>query len=265
MSDTIINILQGGFLKPLPFALTGVGPRITAIADVILVAFLLTVLFRFLRRTRATNILIGFTLVGLGIVVARLFNLTTVNLILTVFFVVLLFALPFLFQPELRRGLERLGRRNPFWNKSHSDFDEEQVRAIEEALENLQGRRHGALIVLERQTGLTDYIDNGVQINADVVSQLIETIFHSGSSLHDGAMIIRENSIVAAACMLPLAEEASAGRLGTRHRAALGISEVSDAVAIVLSEERGIISMAADGKLYKVPSAHDLNRLLKKI
>ncbi len=264
MIEKILNILQGGILQPLSFTGTGVGARIAAVVDILLVAFLLVMLFRFLRRTRATNIIWGFFFVGLGIVVARLLNLVTVNLVLTVFFGLLLFAMPFLFQPELRRGLERLGRRGPTWRTNGQSLDDQSIREIIEAVESMQSRKHGALIVLEKHTGLSELIDNGVPVNATIKSQLLETIFFPGSPLHDGAVIIRDGVVAAAACTLPLAEDSNVGRLGTRHRAALGVSESSDAIAIVVSEERGVVSLAADGKLYKVSSVHDLDRMLRK-
>jgi diadenylate cyclase len=265
MLEKILSFLQGGILQPLSFTTYGMGARVSAIVDILLVTILLTVLFRFLRRTRATNILVGFIFVGLGIVVARILNLTTMNLVLSVFFVLLLFAIPFLFQPELRRGLERLGRKGPFWRTNARALDDETIRVLAEAVEELQSRKHGALIVLEKQTGLSEFIDNGVAVDAKVGTELLTTIFYPGSALHDGAVIIRAGFISAAACTLPLADGQTVGRLGTRHRAALGISESSDAVAIVVSEERGTVSVAVDGKLYKVATAHDLNHLLRKL
>lgn len=265
MLEKILSFLQGGILQPMSFTTYGMGARASAIIDILLVTVLLTALFRFLRRTRATNILIGFVFVGLGIIVARLLNLTTMNLVLTVFFVVLLFAVPFLFQPELRRGLERLGRKGPFWRTNSRTIDDETIRVLAEAVEELQSRKHGALIVLEKQTGLSEFIDNGVSVDAKIGTELLTTIFFQGSSLHDGAVIVRAGFITAAACTLPLSESEIAKRMGTRHRAGLGISESSDAVAIVVSEERGTVSVAVDGKMYKVATAHDLNHMLRKL
>lgn len=262
MLEKILSFLQGGILRPLSFSTFGTGARVAALVDILLVTILLTVLFRFLRRTRATNILVGFIFVGLGIVVARLLNLSTLNLILTVFLALLLFAIPFLFQPELRRGLERLGRKGPFWRTGARALDDETIRVLAEAVEELQSRKHGALIVLEKQTGLTEFIDTGVIIDAKAGTELLTNIFYPGAPLHDGAVIVRAGYIAAAACTLPLADGETVGRLGTRHRAALGISESSDAVAIVVSEERGVISLASDGRLMRVPNPHSLGKLL---
>lgn len=264
MVERLLALLQGGVLQPLSFAASGLGARIATIIDILFVTALLTMLFRFLRRTRATNILWGFLLVGIGIVIARLGNLATTNLVLTIFFALLVFALPILFQPELRRGLERLGRRGPFL-RNGATLDDNAVRAIVEAVESLQSRKYGALLILERHTGLTEYVDTGVPLHADIRAPLLEAIFTPGSPLHDGAVIVRGGQIVSAACTLPLAEEGAHGRLGTRHRAALGVSESSDAIAIAVSEERGAISVAADGRLLSVPTAHDLGKYLRKL
>lgn len=265
MTEKILALLQGGLLQPLSFTASGLGAKVTTVLDILLVAILFTMLFRFLRRTKATNILLGFIIVGLGIIVARLLNFVTLNLVLTVFLGLLFFATPFLFQPELRRGLEKLGRKGPFWRSNYDALDDKGVRLLVEAVESLQNHKYGALIVLEKKTGLSEYVDTGVLLDAKVSKELLENIFFPGSSLHDGAVIIREGILAAAACTLHLAEESSvAGRLGTRHRAALGVSENSDAIAIVVSEERGTISLAVDGKMYKVPTAHDLNRMLRK-
>jgi diadenylate cyclase len=263
--ERLLRLLQGGILQPLPFAATGLGARVATIFDILLVTAVLTMLFRFLRRTRATNILWGFLLVGVGIVIARVLNLTTMNLVLSVFFALLVFALPILFQPELRRGLERLGRRGPFRGNGPTMLDENAIRAIAEAAETLQARRIGALIVLERNTRLSEYTDTGIPLHADIRAPLLEAIFTPGSPLHDGAVILRDGRIVAAACTLPLADDAKPHRLGTRHRAALGISESSDAIAITVSEERGAISLAADGQLVTVATPHDLGKLLRKL
>lgn len=249
----------------MSFTASGLGAKVATVIDILLVAAIFMVLFRFLRRTRATNILLGFIIVGFGIIVARLLNFVTLNLVLTVFFGLLLFATPFLFQPELRRGLEKLGRKGPFWRSNYDALDDIGIRSLAEAVESLQDHKHGALIVLEKKTGLTEYVDTGVLLDAKVSKEILETIFFPGSPLHDGAVIIRDGFLAAAACTLPLAEENSvAGRMGTRHRAALGISENSDALAVVVSEERGTISLAVDGKMYKVPTPHDLNRMLRK-
>jgi diadenylate cyclase len=264
MVEQLLGLLHGGILQPLPFTATGMGARITTLVDILIVAALLTVLFRFLRRSRATNILWSFLLVGVGIVIARVLNLATTNLLLTVFFALLVFALPILFQPELRRGLERLGRRSPFRGNGGM-INEPVLHALTETVEALQTRRHGALMVLERRTELSEYADTGVPLHADVQAPLLEAIFTPASPLHDGAVIIRGGSIIAAACMLPLASEGTPGRLGTRHRAALGVSETSDAIAVTVSEERGVISVAADGRLLAVPSPHDLGKFLRKV
>ncbi len=265
MLEWIINLLQGGILQPLYFTTYGAGQKVTTVADVLIVAALLTVLFRFLRRTRATNVIWGFLLVLAAIVVARILNLATVNLVLTFFFILLIIAIPMVFQPELRRGLERLGRRGPFGTKYFADLSDRAVHEIVEAVEAMQEKRHGALIVLERQTGLSEFVENGVEIKSDIYAQLLETIFTPGSPLHDGAVIVREGMIAAAACTLPLSDGEEAAGFGTRHRAALGISETSDAAAIVVSEENAAISLAFDGHFVRISAAHELEKILRSI
>lgn len=264
MTDRLLGLLQGGVLQPLPFILTGTAARVMAIVDILLVAALLTALFRFLRRTRATNILGGFVLVGGGIVIARLLNLATLNVILTVFLALLVFSLPMLFQPELRRGLERLGRRGPFRSTTQA-WTDASLRTLVESVERLRATRRGALIILERHTGLTEYIDTGVPLHADLRGPLLEALFAHGSPLHDGAVILRGDSVAAAACTLPLADGGTPGRYGTRHRAALGITEVTDAIAIIVSEERGTVSVAADGRLKPIARPHDLGPSLRTL
>lgn len=264
MIDQLVTILQGGILQPLSFTAGGTAARVLTIIDILLVTILLTTLFRFLRRTRATNILTGVLIVGVGIVVARLLNLAAMNLVLTVFLALLLFSLPMLFQPELRRGLERLGRLSPF-RKNGDPARDRVFNEIAEATERLRTNRRGAILVLERNTGLTEYIDTGIHLHADIRASLLEAIFASQSPLHDGAVILRGDTCVAAGCTLPLADEGTSGRLGTRHRAALGISEVSDAIAIVVSEERRTVSVAADGRLFHVTAPQSLTNMLRKL
>jgi len=153
----------------------------------------------------------------------------------------------------LRRALERLGRTGALLGRQRSEEQVERViEHLVDACENMSASRRGALIVLERSTGLQDYIETGSLVDALVSSELLQTIFFPNTALHDGAVILRGDRIVAARCLLPLAEHAPAhGHVGTRHRAALGITEQTDAVAIVVSEETGIISVAHNGRMIR--------------
>jgi diadenylate cyclase len=166
----------------------------------------------------------------------------------------LLVAIPVVFQPELRRLLERLGRSpGGFLSlRSQETVLGQVIQTISQACSQLSTARHGALIVLERETGLQDIIETGVNLNAAVTQELLSTIFFPNTDLHDGAVIIRQDRIIAAGCVLPLSTVDGGDRhLGTRHRAALGVTEGSDAIAVVVSEETGIISIAHNGRMIR--------------
>jgi diadenylate cyclase len=183
-----------------------------------------------------------------AVVLARIFDLQVLNFIIRNSFIGVLIAVPIIFQPEIRRALERLGRtglrawlRRPRY--------QEAIDAVSSAVLNLARQRHGALIVLERETGLEDYIDTGIRVDAAPSPQLLEGIFYPNSPLHDGAVIVREDRVVAAGCTLPLSDNFWGGHLGTRHRAAVGITEGTDAVSVVVSEQTGQISVASNGRM----------------
>ena len=263
MLERILNLLQGG-IQPPSFLTTGTPARLLAALDILIVAGILYAAIRFLRRTRAKNILWSLAAILLGVAIARFLGLNTLNAVLTLFAVLLVIALPPLFQPELRRGLERLGRLLPFIGTAAA-IEEPVLAAIAEAVETLRARRWGAILVLERRTYLTEYADTGVPVHAEVRAPLLEAIFSPESPLHDGAIIIRGQTILTAGCTLPLADHREAPSLGTRHRAAQGITEVSDAVAIVVSEERGTISVATDGRLTAIRHPPDLKATLRTL
>ena len=174
-----------------------------------------------------------------------------------------------LFQPELRRALEHIGRGKIFNNGLLQNFKPEENEIVSEmqlAIMSLAKRRVGALIVIEQRTGLGDIVATGTRIDGIISAPLIENIFEPNTPLHDGAVIIRDGAIVAAACFLPLAEDIAVAReLGTRHRAALGVSSVSDSVTIVVSEETGVISFAREGKLVRYIDQKALHDLLESI
>ncbi len=263
MLEQLLNLFQGGIQPPAALA-NGIPARFLAVVDILLVAAIFYAAIRFLRRTRATNILWGFIAILIGVGLARLLGLNTLNAILTLFAALLVIALPLLFQPELRRGLERFGRFLPVIGTSTATLDEPILAALVQAIETLRTRRWGALIVLERQTYLSEYTDTGVPLHAEVRAPLLEALFSPESPLHDGAVIIRGETILAAGCTLPLTDHEDAPR-GTRHRAAQGITEMSDAIALVVSEERGTISVAADGRLTTIRHAPDLAAALRTL
>jgi len=238
------------------------------IIDILLVALIIYGAFLMVRGTQAVQLLRGVILLGL---VASLFGsiaeLTAFNWILKSSGQALLVVVAIILQPELRRALDRLGRAGGFglWS-TREVLVEEVTNEIVSCCRRLSERRHGALIVIERETGLQDHIDTGVRIDSLVENDLLQTIFFPGTALHDGAVIIRGDRVVAASCLLPLAETiVSDVHLGTRHRAAVGITEQTDAIAIVVSEETGIISMARNGRIVRHLDERRLSTLLQAL
>ena len=237
-----------------------------ALLDVALVVLVFYWLLFLLRGTQAVQLLRGIIilvlLVGLlsAIRELRAFGWLVRNAIPA-----LLVSIPVIFQPELRRALERLGRTGTLLTAPTREQEMGRViEGIAAASHVLSERRHGAIIVLERETGLREYIDTGVEMDAAVTPALLETTFFPNTALHDGAVIIRDDRIVAAACVLPLIENMSGERnLGTRHRAAVGITEQSDALAIVVSEETGIVSIARRGGVARRLDDNRLQRVLE--
>jgi len=233
------------------------------ILDILLVTILVYQILLFIRGTRAVQLVLG--LIGLLLLYAlslRL-GLSTVAWLLAQLGIVIPIAFLILFQPELRRILEQLGRGAPLAGAFASPLGrEEAIRLIGDvarAARVLAIRKTGALMVLERTTGLSDVVETGIKVDAAVSVPLLLTIFHPNTPLHDGAVIIQGNRALAAACLLPLSENPTLSKtLGTRHRAALGITEQTDAVAIVVSEETGIISAAGDGVLRRGLSEEEL-------
>ena len=234
--------------------------------DIILVAFLIYMLLPILRRTGATRIVVVLLAVVVISFLAEFFHLYTVHFLVNELLTVGLIAVVVLFQPELRRMLDHLGslRLQKLFNGDRQAQEMETV--IEQtvmAAEIMSQQRVGALIVFERDSQLDEYMKAGTPIDAQVSEQLIRNIFFPKASLHDGAMIIRNGRIASAGCVLPLSESSRLSPdLGTRHRASVGISEVSDAVVVVVSEETGAISVAVGGMLKRHLAVQTLERLL---
>ncbi|WP_207649016.1 diadenylate cyclase CdaA [Caldicoprobacter faecalis] len=239
------------------------------IVDVAIVAYALYKLMLLIRETRAEQVLKGLAILLFATWVSNILNLNTVHMILRNTAQLGVIALLIVFQPELRRALEQIGRGRIFDKVMFTQNDEDVTEVIENivgAVQNLSSSRTGALIVIERKTGLNDVVETGVRLDARLTRELLENIFVPNTPLHDGAVIVRESRIVAAGCFLPLTENPNLSKqLGTRHRAALGISEASDALAIIVSEETGIVSIASDGKLTRYLDAEGLRSILEKI
>ncbi|HKW70104.1 MAG TPA: diadenylate cyclase CdaA [Candidatus Dormibacteraeota bacterium] len=223
------------------------------IIDVAVVTFLLYQVLRLLRGTQGTQILVGLVLLAVVGVLSTTFNLVLLSWLFhnATFFI--LIAVIVMFQPELRRALDQLGRMTrigrPLSRYNAGQYNQAISEAIR-ATERLSMKKMGALIAFEREVGLEDYAATGVRINGEISAEMLQSIFYPNSPLHDGAVIVRGNRIIAAGCLLPLPEEGTVReRLGTRHRAALGLSLASDALVLVVSEETGNISVIEEGKI----------------
>jgi len=223
------------------------------ILDILIVAFITYKLIGFIRDSRAQQLVKGMLVLVAAFFLSDIFGLYALNWILRGTMTMGIIALVVIFQPELRRGLEYMGRskivKAPF-----GQLDKEKAKVITDefvkAVDAFSASKTGALIILERETALADIAESGTVLNAEISAQLLGNIFYEGAPLHDGAAIIRGDKIYAAGCVLPLTENKNLNKsLGTRHRAGIGITENSDAISIIVSEETGIISMAQDGKL----------------
>ena len=236
------------------------------IIDILIVAAIIYELLLLTRHTRGSALLKGLFLLLVIMVVSNLLGLKSLNWLLLAILQNGALVLVILFQPELRKALERMGRSRLLTKSNRRNVDEERDTVISEIVQtvvDLSRRRVGALLVFERQTGLEDVIETGTRLNAEVSAPLLENIFEPNTPLHDGAAVIRDDQVIAAACILPLAEASGVSReLGTRHRAAVGISENTDAAVVVISEETGIVSMARDGALKRPLSTDELKAFL---
>lgn len=243
--------------------------RVSTIVDIAIVSLLIYGLFSLIRGTRAVRLVIGVSVLIVVYVLAVAFGLRLLTQILQGGAVVGLFALVVVFQPEIRRALDRIGRVGSFaWLLSPADARvvERVADDVARAAADLSADGHGALIVLERETGLEELAESGVMIHGDVSADLIRTIFAPRTALHDGAIIIRGESILAAGAVLPLAETSvHAQRFGTRHRAALGVTEDTDALVVVVSEENGQISLVERSRIVRNLSEAQLARSLRQL
>ncbi|MBX3054291.1 MAG: diadenylate cyclase CdaA [Caldilineaceae bacterium] len=233
--------------------------------DVGLVTLFFFLLLRLFRGTQAVQLLRGLLVIGLVIIViTRTVELTAFSWLLSSSSVAILVAIPVIFQPELRRALERVGRGMPLLTRrADGAITQEVVSVIVRTCTQLADNRHGALIILEGTTGLGEYIDRGVSVDGDVTTEMLMTIFFPNTPLHDGAVIVRDSRIAAAACVLPLtSRDTLDSQLGTRHRAAIGVTEQSDALSIVVSEETGAISVARNGRIVRRLDDNRLRRIL---
>ena len=236
------------------------------ILDILVVTLFLYNLYVLIKNTRATALLKGLLLLGLFTLLAGWLQLHAVSWIMEKLMTMILVALPVVFQPELRRALEQIGR-GKFYVSSPIMTEKEWTNVIDNVVDaavEMGKKKIGALLVFERTVGLDDYIDTGIRIEGLVSEELLDNIFIVNTPLHDGAVIIRENRIMAAGCLLPLTRDRSlSSELGTRHRAAIGISEQADCVVLVVSEETGTISYTYGGHIYRHMDAETLRNRLR--
>lgn len=239
--------------------------------DVAIVAIFIYYLLVLIRGTRAVQLLLGVVVIVAVYALAVVLRLTLTALVLQGLSVVALFAVVVVFQPELRRALGQIGRLGPLTRlltpASTEESLDKQVDELVRAALMVAANRHGALIVVERGTGLQDYSETGVPVNGRLTAELLASIFMVRSPLHDGAVIVRGNQIVAAACLLPLEElpDRAAHRYGMRHRAALSISSQTDAIVLVVSEETQAISIASNGRIIGGLDEERLRRVLSSL
>lgn len=244
--------------------------RLRDVMDILIVAFLIYKVINWIKDTRAWTLFKGIIILLLMLALAQLFQLHTILWILRNTISVGIIAIVIIFQPELRRALEQLGRGEMFFTIFGEDQREgregltaNSVESIIKAVEQMGKTRTGALIVFEREVKLGEYERTGISIDANISSQLLLNIFYHNTPLHDGAVLIRNNMISAATCYLPLTDDLSVSKeLGTRHRAAIGISEISDCLVLVVSEETGNISAAIGGNLIRNVNADYIRRQL---
>ena len=238
------------------------------ILDVLFVWFVIYKLITLIKGTKAVQLLKGIFVIIIARMLTEFFGLNTLswmmNEVLTWGFIGIII----IFQPEIRRALEQLGRGKIFARTNLQEAEEQNrlIEAMTKSVSYMAKRRIGALISIERETGLNDYIETGIPMNSVITSELIINIFIPNTPLHDGAVIVNKNRIAAAACYLPLSESPFISKeLGTRHRAALGISEVTDAITIIVSEETGAVSLTSNGDLHRNLSAEEFETRLRKV
>lgn len=255
----LLSTIKNAFDISSPFRV------VMLILDIAIVAVIIYYIYMLIKKTRAVQIFKGFLILLSLLALSELLDLVILNFILKNFLTYGMILIIIVFQPELRSALEKLGRRNisQIFDFDDKIRDKQVISEIVKAVEIMSLKKIGAIIVIEQSTKINDIIREGVDVSAKVSAELIQTIFHPRTPLHDGAIIIEDNQIKAAKCVLPLASENVVPKdVGTRHRAAIGMSEVSDALVIVVSEETGIISYVEDGKIRRNLNGDKLSSIL---
>jgi len=235
-----------------------------ALVEILILWIVIYRIFLFLKGTKAVYLLRGIIILVISLLAFQMLGLPILTRLLTYLFAFFLIFVVIIFQPELREGLIHLGKRHIFFIEPKREEVEQSLREIVSAAGALSRKKHGALIAIKREIGLKRYIESGVSLRAELTTELLQNIFYPLAPLHDGGVIVDETLIVAASCLFPLSDDPSLERtLGMRHRAAVGLSENSDAVVIVVSEENGSISLAISGQLTRNLTPNDLLTILK--
>ncbi len=239
--------------------------RLIDLLDIGIVAFIVYRVILLIKGTRAMQMLTGLSILGIGFFMSSAFELFTTHWLLSYFFDYLILIVIVLFQDDLRRALTHVGK-NPFFASASAEEEREMVDEIARAATRLAKERIGALIVIERETGLKNFIDTGSKLDSKVKSELLYSIFIQSSPIHDGAVIVTGGRIAAAGCFLPLSKDPNIDkRYGTRHRAALGLTEDSDAIVVLVSEEAGEAHLVKNGKLTTNLSEEELRQSLSAL
>ena len=233
--------------------------------DILLVWFVIYKLITIVRGTKAVQLVKGIFVILLVKIISDTFHLQTLGWMMEQVLIWGFLAIAIIFQPELRRALEQLGRGRLFSRSGNQEGEDQEkmVESIIKAVDYMAKRRIGALISVERETGMGDYIETGIPLESKISSELLINIFIPNTPLHDGAVILQKNTVAAAACYLPLSESPFISKeLGTRHRAALGISEVTDSLTVIVSEETGSVSLTKNGELHRDLKSEAFKELL---
>lgn len=240
--------------------ITSFTPYAKFLIEIIILWYFYYLLLAFIQGTRAAQVLKGLVIIGLIFVATSVLDLEIINWILAKVFTISVIAFLVIFQPELRRGLARIGQMGVFYR------EKETIDEIAKAAMGLSKKKIGALIALEKEAGLKSYIESGIAIDSHVTSEMINTIFSPNTPLHDGGVVIQGARVAAAGCLFPLTQDIHIPKTyGTRHRAAIGLSEETDALVLVISEETGAISLATGGKLTKLSDNEELPKILEKM
>lgn len=235
-----------------------------SVVEVLILWAVIYRIFLFLKDTKAVYLLRGIVFLVVSLFAFKILGLPVLTKLLTYLFTFFLIFIVIIFQPELRNGLIHLGKRHIFYIEPKREEIEKTLKEIVSAIGSLSRKKIGALIAIKREIGLKGYIESGVVLNADLTSELLQNIFYPSSPLHDGGVVVGDIKLIAASCLFPLSDNPSLEKtLGMRHRAAVGLSENSDALVIAVSEESGFISLAINGQLTRNLTPDDLLTILK--